>query len=96
MSPKRHKKSKTNKKKGPKKGRKKSPKKSPQKRTNALNDNSVSPSLGDPNAFNFLLEKHSSAVEVVYECSYVLFLYNFDIEFIQSYFVIINVYCIVI
>ena len=70
MSPKRHK---TNKKghKSPKKGHKKSPKKSPQnRRTDAVNDNPVSPSLGDANAFNFLLQKHASAVEVLILSSY--------------------------
>jgi hypothetical protein len=67
MSQKRHKKSKTNKKshKSPKKGHKKSPKKSPQSRNDAVNDNPVSPSLGDANAFNLLLQKHSNAVEVL-------------------------------
>ena len=58
MPSKKHKKPKTN-----KKGYR-SPKKSPQRRTDVINDNPVSPSLGDPNAFNFLLEKHSNEVEV--------------------------------
>jgi hypothetical protein len=63
MPPKRHK---TNKKgyKSPKKGHKKSPKKSPPRRTDAVIDYPVSPSLGDPNAFNLLLQKHASAREV--------------------------------
>ena len=61
MPPKRLKKSKT------KKGHhKKSPKRSPQRRTNdVVNDNPVSPSLGVANAFNLLLQKYSSPVEVL-------------------------------
>ena len=65
MPPKRHKKSKKGHK-SPNKSHKKSPKRSPpQRRTNVVNDNPVSPSLGDANAFNLLLQKHSNAVEVL-------------------------------
>jgi hypothetical protein len=75
MPLKNHKKSKTNKNhKRPKKGHK-SPKKSPPRRNDVVNDNPVSPSLGDPNAFNFLLEKHASAVEVFMKYYCVLFLH---------------------
>ena len=69
MPPKKHKKSKT------KKGHnKKSPKRSPQRRTDVVvNDNPVSPShLGVANAFNLLLQKYSSQVEVL-----IFFLFNF-------------------
>ena len=63
--------SKTNNKKGyksPNKGHKKNPKRSPQRRTNVVNDNPVSPSLGDANAFNLLLEKHSNIIFLCFIC----------------------------
>jgi len=74
MPLKNHKKSKTNK--NHKRPSHKSPKRSPSRRIDVVNDNPVSPSLGDPNAFNFLLEKHTSAVEVFMNFNLILSSYS--------------------
>ena len=52
----------SNKKKSKSQNKKK--KSSPKKGTPRTYVNPVSPSLGDPNAFNLLLEKHSTLLEV--------------------------------